>query len=173
MNEPFNPKTMLRSPREKLGWYIILPRLIDKVRLHQRGLLPADYVPNLLKMPNLETGSFPFDGRFLFFTGLDPEALRTAILSTPDDQTVLQWVNQNAKVHTDLEKEQWSDSTVKEFSTPNPERIALRTHFYPKVAELVGSEILGSLNPFDMVDFDENRISLEDLLARNQDGRDR
>lgn len=168
MSELFNPKTMLRSPREKLGGYIILPRLIDKVRLHQRGLLPVDYVPNLLKMPNPETGSFPFDGRFLFFTGLDPEALRTAILSTSDDQCVLQWVNQNAKVHTDLEKEQWSDSTVKEFPPPNPERIALRTHFYFKIAKLVDSEILGSLNPFDMVDFDEDRLSLSELLSRRK-----
>ena len=127
-----------------------------------------DYVPNLLKMPNPETGSFPFDGRFLFFTGLDPEGLRTAILSTSDDQRVLQWVNQNAKFHTDLEKEQWSDSTVKEFPTPNSERIALRTHFYSKIAKLVDSEILGSLNPFDMVDFDEDRLSLSELLSRRK-----
>ena len=49
MNEPFHSKIALRSPREKLGGYVILPRLIDKVRLHEKKLLPEDYVPNLLK----------------------------------------------------------------------------------------------------------------------------
>ncbi|MDC4227500.1 MAG: DUF5069 domain-containing protein [Candidatus Manganitrophus sp.] len=27
----------LRSPRERLGGYLLLPRLIDKVRLHAQG----------------------------------------------------------------------------------------------------------------------------------------
>ena len=36
MNQPFPPQTMLRSSREKLGGYVILPRLIDKVRLHEK-----------------------------------------------------------------------------------------------------------------------------------------
>jgi hypothetical protein len=35
------PKTVvLRSPRESLGGYIVLPRLIDKVRLLANGQLP-------------------------------------------------------------------------------------------------------------------------------------
>ena len=48
MNERFDPETMLRSPRECLAGYAILPRLVDKVRLHARGILPEAYHPNLL-----------------------------------------------------------------------------------------------------------------------------
>ena len=58
-------RSLIRSPRETLGGYVILPRLIDKVRLHAQGSLPEDYVGQLLMpVPAL-------DGRFLVFTGLD------------------------------------------------------------------------------------------------------
>lgn len=72
----------IRSPRQKLGEYVILPRLIDKVRLHAAGALPLDYVRNLLK-PGLT-----LDGRFLKFTGLAADALEGAILAA---QTHLFW----------------------------------------------------------------------------------
>ncbi|MBX3320511.1 MAG: DUF5069 domain-containing protein [Nitrospira sp.] len=38
----------LRSPRARLGGYVLLPRLIDKVRLQTRGQLPPEYEENLL-----------------------------------------------------------------------------------------------------------------------------
>ena len=47
----FNPLAALRSPRETLDGYIILPRLIDKVRVQARGELPAAYQRNLLHRP--------------------------------------------------------------------------------------------------------------------------
>ena len=59
----------IRSPREKLGGYVFLPRLIDKVRLHARGELPFEYIGNLLGKGTT------LDQRFLEFTGLDREPL--------------------------------------------------------------------------------------------------
>ena len=38
----------LRSPRESLGGYILLPRLIDKVRLLAQEQLPQAYAANVL-----------------------------------------------------------------------------------------------------------------------------
>ena len=71
------PKPLpLRSHRESLGGYILLPRLIDKVRLLAQGQLPQAYAANVLR-----TG-FTLDGRFLAFTGLNAEALRQVILSS-------------------------------------------------------------------------------------------
>ena len=84
MSESFNPKTMLRSPREKLGGYVILPRLIDKVRLYAQGILPEEYHQNLLSL-----NKKPFDGRFLSFTGIDRDPFRKVILSSRDDHAVL------------------------------------------------------------------------------------
>lgn len=39
----------LRSPYDKVGGIFYLGRLIDKIRLHQAGTLPADYHANLGK----------------------------------------------------------------------------------------------------------------------------
>ena len=163
MNEPFRPAILLRSPREKMGGYVILPRLVDKVRLHEQKRLPDDYVPNLLKGFNPENGLFPFDGRFLAFTGIDPEALRKTILGSPDDQSVIRWVDQVAIPHTDEEKESWSRSMSETFSEPTPERIAHRTRSFPGLGDLLGLKALGCANSFDLIDYDEGRISLEDL----------
>jgi hypothetical protein len=69
----------LRSPRESLGGYILLPRLIDKVRLLAQGQLPQAYAANVLR-----TG-FTLDGRFLTFAGLNAGELRQVILSSRTD----------------------------------------------------------------------------------------
>jgi hypothetical protein len=69
----------LRSPRESLGGYILLPRLIDKVRLLAQGQLPQAFAANVLG-----TG-FTLDGRVLTFTGLNAEALRQMFLSNRTD----------------------------------------------------------------------------------------
>jgi hypothetical protein len=66
----------LRSPREALGGYILLPRLIDKVRLLTQEQLPTTYATNVLGT------RFTLDGRFRTFTGLNAEALRQVILSS-------------------------------------------------------------------------------------------
>ena len=81
----------LRSPRESLGGYILLPRLIDKVRLFAKGQLPVVYAANLLG------AEYTLDGRFLAFTGLNAEALRQVIVSSRTDDDVLAWVQAHAK----------------------------------------------------------------------------
>ncbi|MHB8544410.1 MAG: DUF1348 family protein [Leptospirales bacterium] len=164
MTQPFHPSTMLRSPREKLAGYVHLPRLIDKVRCHARGILPEDYHPNLLA----KNGN-TFDGRFLLFTGIDPEDLRKVILSSPDDQTIGRWVEEKALSRSREEIRDWSDSNVKTLSVPTPERMALRARFYPEPAKILGLPLLGSVNPCDLIDFDEGRISREDLLKNHED----
>ena len=163
MSETFDPKTVLRSPRETLAGYVILPRLIDKVRLHDRGALPSDYHPNLLS-----GGEKTFDGRFLLFAGIAPEELRAAILSSPDDETVGQWVQRKARFRTPEEIRGWSAVQAHSLSAPTPERIAMRKSFYPGPANFLDHSLLGSVNPFDLIDFDEGRISLEDLMRNHE-----
>jgi hypothetical protein len=163
MNEPFNPKTMLRSPREKLGGYVLLPRLIDKVRLYAQGILPEEYHQNLLSL-----NKKPFDGRFLFFTGIDRDPFRQVILSSLDDHSVLQWVEQHAIKHTLQEKEQWAASLVQSFFEPTPEMISYLTRVYPKLTEFFDPNTLDSANPFDLIDYDEGRISYSEVLQRRK-----
>jgi hypothetical protein len=137
----------LRSPRETLGGYVILPRLIDKIRLHATGTLPPEYFPQLLG------GEGTLDWRFLTFTGLDREALRAAVLDAPDDAAVLVWVERHATAHTDAEKRAWAEAI--DAYRPDVERAQRRAQRYPDVAARFD---VGALSLFDLIDLDEGRI---------------
>ena len=139
----------LRSPRETLGGYIILPRLIDKVRLHAQGQLPPDYVRNLLK------SGLTLDGRFLSFTGLDAEELRKNILSSQTDEEVLAWIEQNARPHSSEEKQKWAEAI--DAYRPNPEWAEFRKQIYSDLASKIDVTAISGL---DMIDMDEGRIPI-------------
>ena len=139
----------LRSPREGLGGYVILPRLIDKVRLHALGALPSDYVRNLLK-PGLT-----LDGRFLKFTGLAADALQGAMLSSPTDELVLAWVDQHAAIHSDAEKQAWSERAAA--LRPDP-RVA--KFLVASLPDLAASLDITVYTLFDLIDMDEGRLPI-------------
>lgn len=144
----------LRSPRETLGGFPILPRLIDKVRLFHEGHLPEEYVPNLL-------GPQPFlDGRLLDFTGLRAEGLRVAILGCSDDSCVLSWVLEHGIHRSPEEIRQWKLSI--EHSPVSPERARARLQVYPEVGARFD---LFRLNPFDLIDLDEGRIERPGIIG--------
>jgi hypothetical protein len=143
MNKPF----FLRSPRQTLGGYVFLPRLIDKVRLHAKGKLLQEYIGNLLK-PGLT-----LDGRFLTFTGLEAEELRRAILDAKTDEEVLVWLERHAKPHTEGEKQQWIADI--EVYRPNAERAEWRRKAYKELAVKVDP---ATLSVFDLIDMDESRV---------------
>lgn len=136
----------LRSPRVRLGGYVILPRLIDKVRLHAEGLLPESYVPFLLR-PGL-----PLDGRFLAFTGIQPEALRQAVCSIDDDEAILVWVTEAAPPHDPQEIEAWSDGLER----LRPDRALAR--FLTRLSPELATQVEFTQHPlFDLIDMDERR----------------
>ena len=137
----------LRSPRETLSGYVILPRLIDKVRLHAQGKLPSDYVENLLK-PGLT-----LDGRFLTFTGLDGEALREAILSAKTDEEILAWVEKHARPRSEEEKRQWAEAI--DAYRPDPAYAERRKQIYRELAEKID---VAAVSVLDLIDMDEGRV---------------
>lgn len=150
-----NEKILLRSPRETLGGYIILPRLIDKVRLHAQEKLPPEYVGNLLKSGRT------LDGWFLAFAGLAAEPLRQAILSAKTDEAVLAWVERHAIVHNDELKRQWAEG----ISAWRPDAAGLeaRKRNYPDLAAKID---LRFPSPLDLIDMDEGRIPIPDTKRR-------
>ena len=141
----------LRSPRETLGGYILLPRLIDKVRLLDQGRLPQAYAANVL-----ETG-FTLDGRFLAFTGLNAEALRQVILSSRTDDEVLAWVQEHARPTTAAEKHMWAEQIDR--YRPDAVLAEYRKRIYPELAAQVD---VSSLNVLDLIDMDEGRLPIKD-----------
>jgi hypothetical protein len=88
-----------RSPRVRLGNYVLLPRVLDKGRASVAGKL----------------GEFHYNGKgmdrhFFNFTGLDHEALKTEIAKGLGDGELLNWVQANAKhQRTPWEIAAWSD----------------------------------------------------------------
>ena len=69
-------KLLPRSPYERLGGYVHLPRLIDKARLHSKGLL-AGY--------NYKTVGF--DKHLLAFLKIDPDAFEKAATNSKTTRT--------------------------------------------------------------------------------------
>ena len=70
----------LRSPYETVGGLVHFGRMLDKIRLHAAGKLPADYIPNL------GTG---FDGRCCKFLHIDYPALVARVKQGGTDEEIL------------------------------------------------------------------------------------
>jgi hypothetical protein len=69
-----------RSPRQRLGGFVWLPRLLDKGRATLAGT-NGDYEYGCL-----------LDQGFFDFVGLDPEALKAQLAADKSDTEVLQWI---------------------------------------------------------------------------------
>ncbi len=78
-----------RSPYEKLGGYVHLPRLIDKAKLHRKGLLDGY---------NYKTVGF--DKHLLSFLKIDGDAFEDAVHRLDKDDAILNWVEENAAKHS-------------------------------------------------------------------------
>jgi hypothetical protein len=74
-----------RSPRVRLGGYVILPRMLDKGRATIAGR-NGEY-----------NYACPLDQRFLSFVGIDPEALKQQLAAGKGDSGILEWIQANAK----------------------------------------------------------------------------
>jgi hypothetical protein len=74
-----------RSPRVRLGGYVILPRMLDKGRATIAG----------------KNGEYhyacPLDQEFLKFAGVDPEALKKEFAAGKSDTEILEWIQASAK----------------------------------------------------------------------------
>ncbi|MCK9587919.1 MAG: DUF5069 domain-containing protein [Terrimicrobiaceae bacterium] len=99
-----------RSPRVRLGGYVILPRMLDKCRA-EIASVAGEYHYNC-----------PMDQRFLQFTGIDPEVLKTEVARGLGDGALLAWIQANAPVkHNPIFR--WSFSAWSHwsfFSSPSP-----------------------------------------------------
>lgn len=87
-----------RSPRVRLGGYVILPRMLDKCRATLAGK-NGEYSYNC-----------PLDQYFLKFAGVDPDALQKQVATGLGDGAILSWIEKNQKHHrSGQEIEAWSE----------------------------------------------------------------
>lgn len=86
-----------RSPRVRLGGYVILPRMLDKGRAQLLGK-NGEYHYNC-----------PLDQHFLNFAGVDAEALLAQLKAGKGDGEILIWIKENAKhKRSEMEIVAWS-----------------------------------------------------------------
>lgn len=136
-------KLFPRSPYERLGGYVHLPRLIDKARLHRQGLLDGyNYM------------TVGFDKHLLAFLKIDPEAFEKVANELDDDSTLLEWVRQNGAAHTPEEIEQWSQAMI----SRHPDTAVKKARFTHFLTQAGGAERKDIRTYFDLIEFDEGRL---------------
>ena len=128
-----------RSPRVRLGGYVILPRCLDKGRAAINGK-NGEYHYNC-----------PLDQRFLEFAGIDAEALKKELAAGKGDGEILEWIHAYAKhKHPDSQIASWS--TYQELRAPtDPEGREYLNGIHSKVAPK--REDISSW--FDVLDVDD------------------
>jgi hypothetical protein len=133
-----------RSPYEKLGGYVHLPRLIDKARLHRRGLLDGY---------NYKTVGF--DKHLLEFLKLDGDALEEIANQLHDDAAILEWVLENCAKHSPEAIEQWNQAMI----SRHPDTATKKARFLHFLKEAGGEGRKDIRTYFDLIEFDEGRLN--------------
>jgi Domain of unknown function (DUF5069) len=132
-----------RSPYQKLGGFVHLPRLIDKARLHRQGLLNGY---------NYKTVGF--DKHLLAFLKLDGDDFEEIANRFDDDAQILHWIDNNGMKHSADEIEHWN----REMISRHPDTAAKRARFNHFLKEAGGAERTDIKTYFDLIEFDEGRL---------------
>jgi gluconokinase len=98
----------LRSCYAKVGRLVYFGRMLDKIRLHAAGRLPAAY------QANLGDGQFfVLDGRCCRFLGVRYAELRDRALAGGTDEELLAWAHAHGTPRTDEECHVWNRFLLK------------------------------------------------------------
>lgn len=128
-----------RSPRVKLGGYVILPRMLDKARATIAGT-NGEYIY-----------ACPTDQHFLQFAGIDPEALKIQLAAGKGDGEILLWIQENSQ-HNRTESEIAAWSTLCESRAPAD--IEAR-EFFQGVHAKIAPQRQDIATWFDLLDLDD------------------
>src|SRR5262245_38403156 len=134
----------LRSPYAKVGRLVYFGRMLDKIRLHAAGKLPAeDYSANLGK---------GFDGRCCSFLRVNYDELKSRILEGDlNDLQLLHWAEMRGGTRSNEECDVWNGFMMKRsWRDAGADLLARRIHES-------GFEGRPILTMFDYIDFDEGR----------------
>lgn len=136
----------LRSVYAKVGRLVYFGRMLDKIRLHAAGKLPADYIGNFG-----DAQQHVLDGRCCRFLGVVHADIRARTLAGGSDEEILAWVHARGTARTDEECHMWNRFILKlgwrdERSAVLPERI--------RASGLEGKPVETIV---DIIEYDEGR----------------
>ena len=133
----------LRSPHTQTGGIYYFGRMVDKIRLHAAGQLPADYQPNL---------GAGFDGRCVNFLKVDYPALVERVKQGGSDEEILEWCFAQGRKPSAEEIEIWNEFMRKrgwnDEATPTLQRRLREGNFEDRT---------DIQTFFDYIDLDEGR----------------
>ena len=145
----------LRSPYAKVGRLVYFGRMLDKIRLHTAGKLPADYVANYG-----EAQLNVFDARCCRFLGVSHAAIVPQVLAGKTDEQVLDWCHEKGGARTDEQCDIWNMFLVK-----RGWRDIANAHLQKRIHES-GFEGRDDIQTFfDYIDADEDRDPRQTRLA--------
>ena len=130
-----------RSPRVKLGGYVMLPRILDNGRAALAGKL----------------GEYHFSGKgldrhFFSFVGLDHEALKKELAKGLGDGEMLAWVQANAK----NQRQPWEIKAWNEYHlTRGPDSDAETIAYFGEAVKKLSPTREDVTAWFDLVDLDD------------------
>jgi hypothetical protein len=90
----------VRSPAAQVGGLVYFGRMLDKIRVHERGELPADYQANLGK---------GFDAKCCAFLHLDYAEVVRRVKAGAGDDELLDWAFTAGRHPTDAEITMWNE----------------------------------------------------------------
>jgi len=130
-----------RSPRVRLGGYVVLARILDKGRAELAGTAGEFKYNN------------PGDYHWFRFTGITPQALKAQLATGKGDGEMLTWIEQNApNKHTPWEIQQWSMY----FSERGPDSDAETLEFFAKRVGEFSKSREDVKTWFDLLDLDDH-----------------
>jgi hypothetical protein len=136
----------LRSCYAKVGRFVYFGRMLDKIRLHAAGRLPASHVANLG-----EGQPFWFDTRCCRFLGVPYEALKARVLEGGSDEETLAWVEARGPRRSDDDCVVWN-----RFMTKLGWRDDRSAKLRERIAEF-GLSDRSIETIFDLIEYDEGR----------------
>ena len=137
--------TYPKSPKEMTNGMMYFPRMLDKIRLHARGELSADYHPNL-------GATKAADGACCNFLRVNYVDLRERVLQGGTDEEILEWCFERGRKLNEGDLVIWNCFSSKlgwnDFATPMLER-GKKKHGVSDRDDIATIP--------DLIDFDEGR----------------
>jgi hypothetical protein len=126
-----------RSPRLKLGGYVILPRMLDKGRAELTGKAGEYHF------------ACPLDQHFLTFTGLAAEDILNLLKQGKSDSEVIAWIREHTK-KDDWDIAFWSEFHARRGPTDNESR-----QYFIETLQKIAPDRDDVATWFDLLDVDD------------------
>lgn len=112
-----------RSPRVRVGGYVIFGRTIDKCRALLNGDI-GDYHYDC-----------PLDNMLFSFARVKGDAFKEQVQSGASDDAIVRWLEENGASHTAEEVSRWSDQ-MEQYSMVNADDPEKREYFIEETTKL-------------------------------------